>query len=264
VPWGSSYPAERDAGRVLIALRWPSMWEARVFVRNVFTPRDEYNGWVKTYRKEHGHNPIAVENMREFDGMWNRMKVARSGKTGAYVPATKARKFRHSYLDDLKERGWEVVAGPFIVEDPMHNCMLEVSEAEWAKLWVENRTARWKVQHLARQVSSRFIDLEESPLAAEIRLHYRGLGVCEGWTPERVQTLADKWGMTTRELQHYICCESAVFARFLAGKLPSLPGPICLWLFFMERLAAQREGKEFTDTLFPVVGRQPSTAAAAA
>jgi len=264
LPRGASYSEERAAGSVLIALRWPKMWKGRVFVRNVFTPRDDYNGFVRVFRKEHGHDPIAVENMREFDQMWNRLKVHESGKTGAYVPATKARKFRHTYLHDLQKRGWEVVAGPFSVEDSAHNCMLELSEKDWAELWATQRTGRWSVRHLARQHSSRFLDTEESPRAAEIRLHYRGLGVCEGWTPARVQALADRWGLTPRELQHYICCESVVMERFMAGKLPTLPGPICLWLFFMERMAAQREGEQFTDTLFPVLGRQPSTAAKAA
>ena len=264
LPRGTSYTAERDSGRALIALRWPRMWDGRVFVRNVFTPRADYNGWVKTYRKKHGKDPVAVENMREFDGMWNRLKVAETGKTGAYIPATRARKFRHTYLEELLARGWQVVAGPFLVEDPMHNCMLEMSEAEWTKLWTQNRTKVWNVQHLARQTTSRFIDLEETAQAAEIRLHYRGLGVCEGWTIERVQKIADRWSMTTRELQHYICCESVVMSRFLAGKLPTLPGPICLLLFFMERLADQQDGKVFSETLFPVLGRQNSTAAEAA
>lgn len=261
LPRGPSYSEEQDSGRALIALRWPKLWKGRVFVRNAFTPRGDYNGFVKKFQKEHGHEPVAVESMREFDQMWNRVKVAERGKTGAYVPATKARKFRHTYLHKLKERGWEVVAGPFLIEEPMHNCALDLSEKEWDELWRTQRTGRWKMRHLGDQTSSRFLDTQESSVAAEIRLHYRALGVLDGWTPERVKALASKWSMTERELQHYICCESVVMERFMAGKLPTLPGPICLWLFFMERLAAQREGEVFTDTLFPVLGRQPSTAA---
>lgn len=264
LPRAPSYSEERDSGRVLIALCWPKLWRGRIFVRNVFTPRNDLNGFAKTFRAQHGHDPIAVENMREFDAMWSRLKVAETGKTGAYVPATKARKFRHTYLHSLKERGWEVVAGPFLLEEPMHNCALDLSEQEWAELWEKQRTRPWAVNHLSRQTSSRFLDTEESAVAAEIRLHYRTLGVCEGWTPERVRALAAKWSLTERELQHYVCCESVVMERFMAGKLPTLPGPICLLLFFMERLARQRDGEVFTDTLFPVPGRQPSTAAAAA
>lgn len=264
LPRGESYSEERDSGRAIIALRWPKLWKGRVFVRNVFTPRNDFNGFVKEWRAKHGSDPVAVENMREFDQMWSRLKVAESGKTGSYVPATRARKFRHTYLHTLKERGWEVVAGPFLVEEPMHNCMLDLTEKEWAELWATQRTKPWAVQHLARQTSSRFMDTEESPMASEIRLHYRALGVCEGWTPERVKALADAWGMTPRELQHYICCETVVMERFMAGKLPTLPGPICLWLFFMERMLASRAGEQFTDSLFPVLGRQSSTAADAA
>lgn len=264
LPRGSSYTKERDAGRVLIALRWPGVWRGRIFVRNVHTPRDGANSFGKVFRAKHGHDPVAVENMREFDGMWNRLKVHGTGKTGIYVPATRTRKFRHSYLHDLQERGWEVVAGPFIIEEPMHNCVLDLSEKDWAEIWATHRTGRWSLLHLGRQVASKFIDEEETPQAAEIRLHYRGLGVCEGWTPERVLKLGERWGLTVREIQHYICCESVVMDRFMAGKLDTLPGPVCLWLFFMERLADQQDGKVFTETLLPVLGAKPSTAAAAA
>lgn len=264
LPRGASYTKERDAGRVMIALRWPKLWRGRVFIRNAFTPNGDLNGWAKEFQKKHGAEPVAVENMREFDHLWSRLKVAEGGKTGAYVPATRARKFRHTYLHQLQARGWEVVEGPFMVEDPMHNCALELSEKEWAELWATHRIKPWAMTYLGAQTGSKFIDTEETPQAAEIRLHYRTLGVCENWTPARVRALAERWEITTREMQHYVCCESQIFQRFLDGKLSNLPGPVCLLLFLMERHADQAAGVQFTDTLFPILGAQSSTAATAA
>lgn len=240
IPRAGSYSFERDSGRVVVALRWPRIRVARplVYVRNV--------------HRQSAKGDIRIENMREFDGLWNRLRVHETGKTNVYCSTTRLRKSRYSSWEVLKSRGWEMVVEPFMLETPMHNCMLELPEAQFLAIHAEHRIKeRGSVEAYAG------VDMaDETPTSRLIVMHYKALGVTQGWNPERVKRLAASWGMTIRELARYILCAPGRIEDFVNGSAVELPGPVMLWLSHMERLADQQFlGRTPAAPLFPQLSK---------
>lgn len=246
IPRAASYTNERDAGRAIVALRWPRLrtrGSVRVFLRNV--------------HRRNNADELRIENMREFDGLWNRLRVHTLGRTNIFIPATRMRKSRFTPWSVLKERGWVMVCEPFMLEEPMHNCMLEMSLEEFRALHEHHRVKKRSAES-AHNVSLE----EETATSALIRQHYEELGVTAGWTPERVTRIAHMWGVTIRELARLILCPPGRIEDYVAGQATEMqmPGSVMLWLFFMERLAIEQVfgGRPFSTPLFPQLKKAKS------
>lgn len=236
IPRAASYTQERDSGRAIVALHWAGLKTAgkpRVFLRNV--------------HRRHCSDELRIENMREFDGLWNRLRVHKTKKTNVFLPATRMRKSRFTPWTVLQARGWKMVAEPFMLEAPMHNCMIEMALSEFKALHATHRkTERNSVEAFNAGMA------DETPMARLIRQHYEEAGVLKGWNPERVNRLAQAWGMSVRELARYILCPPGRIEDFVSGLGIELPGSVMLLLFYMERLVEEQVlGRRFELPMFP-------------
>lgn len=245
VPRGRSYTHERDAGRVVVALRWPRIKVPKpvVYVRNVYRQSGLKTGGLR------------VENMREFDGLWNRLRVHETGKTNVYVSMTEMRKSSYTPWEVLQARGWEMVCEPFLLEEPMHNCTVEMPEAAFKSFYETHRS-----EERDSVAAYKANDADETPTSRLIAMHYDDLKVKEGWSPERVKRLAAMWSMTIRELCRCILCPPGRVEDYVAGQSIELPGPVMLWFFHMERLAEQQFlGRTHAVPLFPQLNERKAS-----
>lgn len=180
------------------------------------------------------------------------LHVHETGKTNVYCSTTRLRKSRYTSWDVLKARGWELVVEPFLLEEPMHNCMLELPEAAFMAIHEAHRVKERNSVEAYNGIDA----ADETPSSRLIAMHYDGLGVTRNWTPERVKRLAVAWGMTIRELARYILCAPGRIEDYVNGAAIELPGSVMLWFFHMERLAEQQLlGRTPAAPLFPQLSK---------
>lgn len=211
LPRSPSHGTDRDSGSCLIALRHTKRRSTRL--KKIVIVRNCYRA---TYA------PIMVENMREYIPKNSTRYTARRG-----VP-----------LEKLKALGFEVCAGPFIVDEPMHNCMAEMPHKEFAALWATHRVdVLGSIEARAFDQTAKF---PETPTLAMIRLHWESRRVHEDWDADRIKRLCALWKLTPFELAELIQWAPGHMDRVLNSdalkKGFKMPGPVVVWFYFLENI----------------------------
>ena len=207
LPRGASYTDERDAGRCLIALRFAPR---RPRSRKRFAPRIAVrNCYVR------GESDIVVENSREL-----------LHSTAHFHQGVKLEKL-------TKDGTVEVYRGPFMVIDPMPNCIVEMKPRKFDALWETHRFTR------ASESSPRISAASDSPLRRLFELHWKAHGLGKPWQGVRVNRICRMWGLTPFELAEMIQWPCGRMEHFLKMAETSkdgwpLPGPVALWFYFLE------------------------------
>lgn len=248
IPRGRSYTREAMAGCVLIALHWPLSGPGNtVFLRNVFCNK--------------AGQEIYVENTREFVTLHDCLFDKSDADDRCIMPVMADNPNRQRTfvsLNELLKRGLKVKAGPFSLEEAFPNCTVELTTDEWERLWameppepaigkIRSTMAQEQDWGLLKGISC--VDSDETLRARMFRLHHDETGVLKAWTPERVKRLCELWGLSLRELCRYICTEPPTIEAFVAGRLKSMPGAVCLWLHMMERMLFERDGADMGPLL---------------
>jgi hypothetical protein len=201
LPRGASYTMERDSGRCLIAIRRQSNRsrppkKAWVHVRNCYVRAE---------------NDVIVENGRHL--------LTRRTKGDGVV------------LERLIAGGYCVHRGPFMLEEPMPNCLVDISVKKFDELWETHRTDA--------PVGSPTPAINDTPMRRLLELHWREHGVNNLWQFERFMRLCRAWGMTPIEMAELIQWDLASMKHFLRGAASTpagwrLPGPVAVWFYFLE------------------------------
>jgi len=225
LPRAPSYSEEsdRDSGRCLIALRFTGhRFRKLILVRNCYT---------RTATGE-----IMVENTRDL--MPKRAKRTK----GAAVAMSR-----------LARHGFTIEKPPFMLTEPMHNCMAELREDEFARVWKINRDTAptaMEAQHLR--------SANDTPMRRLLAQHWKAHRVHEGWSATRVRKLCAMWDMTPFELAEMIQWAPGNMEHYLTiadqTDVMKLPGPVAVWFYFLENF-------RFGVSVFPTISDQPMKAA---
>ena len=206
---GPSYSGSRFAGETLIALIGHAPLRRMVVIRNCYG---------------HSNGPVMVENIREY-----LLGKRRWGGTHN-VP-----------LDQLG--ALEVYRGPFKVAEPVPNFMLELTVDRFERAWDA-------LQYNPAEPPTNLYSIRPtSPTMALIDMHWRRHKVRENWTPERVRRLCALWKLTPHELAEFVQWTTAGMEAFLTSSGRELPGPVCVWFYFLENV---RMGVNVFPDLQPV------------
>lgn len=197
LPRAPSYSDERDSGRCLIALTYTGCrFKGQAIVRNCY------------FQNQSGE--IVVENTRDLLPI----RAARMRGTGVG-------------MSRLAKAGFSVLRKPFMLVEPMHNCMAEMPVARFLELWKKHRDTT------IGSAEARAFDPEQTPMLRLLKAHWRQHRVAEGWTRERVAKLCSMWGLTPFELCELIQWAPGHMDNFLKSAFP-LPGPVAVWFYFLE------------------------------
>jgi hypothetical protein len=203
LPRTLSYGDDRDAGRVLIALRYtgPRRTHSKVLIRNCYRS-DRYS--------------VVVENIRE------------------YVPAASPHytgKMGVSLKKLLRTGLFEVVKPPFKLTEPMQNCMLEMNAADFEREFKENRDTSLSAIDALR------FQPDLTPMLRLLKVHWKEQHVHDGWTADRVRRVCVLWNLTPFELAELIQWAPGHMDHFLKAADKGtwrLPGPVAVWFYFLE------------------------------
>lgn len=201
LPDGASYSTTRNAGCCLIALLFKPLYKGpeshRVVIRNC-------------YKAGRG---AVVENMREY--LPHSSKIGRTGVL----------------LARLLDLGMEVVKPPFMLSEPRHNCIEEMTPAEFAWVWETNQDTSPDCVEAAKDHKE-----HKTPTLQLIQQHWNDQALYENWTPDRIRRLCALWGLTTFELAELIQWAPGAMDSFLNGMGLRLPGPVAVWFHFLENM----------------------------
>jgi hypothetical protein len=203
-------------GRALIALiyRGPRGKKRVALVRNCYA---KASGTV-----------VMVENIRE------------------YVPKMTARNRSRSLPSLLATGMFSVLQPPFLVAEPVTNCMLEMAPEQFEAIFAENRVPG------PTAAEARLFQPETTPLLRLFKFHWSKHRVRNHWDKDRVLRLCQLWGLTPFELAELIQWPPGHMNTFLRAQDDSpwrLPGPVAVWFYFLENF-------RFGVSIFPTLPEQ--------
>ncbi len=194
------------SGRSLIALRYTGRRQRsgrkvplqRVIVRNCY------------YR---GDDPCVVENIREY-----LQGALYSGRQGVSLRRL------------LASGKFEVVEPPFVLAEPMPDCLVELRPEEFQHWFTTHRF------NPPNSMEAFQFKPDDTPLRRLIELHWRKHAVQEHWTPARIRRLCAAWELTPYELAELIQWAPGHMDYFLKETtgFMRLPGPVAVWFYFLE------------------------------
>jgi hypothetical protein len=161
-------------------------------------------------------DPIVVENMRE------------------YLPRKRAAKYTHFSsvsMRRLEAIGFSVFRGPFLAEQPVPNFIFEATPKEFEEIW-----AAKQIVPPVNGAEAHEFKPGETPTMRLIELHWKERKLSDGWTVDRVRRICALLHLTPHELAALIQWPHGAMESFLNGGGWRLPGPVVVWLYFLENL----------------------------
>ena len=192
---------ETSAGRALIALVKLTYGKSqgRIWVRNCY---------------EHTRYGIYVENMREY-----------AKHKSACARAVRLRRLTRSHFAIYKP--------PFLVSEPVVNCLVEMPKKDFDKLWKTHLFV-----HPPSFQTARAARPESTPMLRLLEAHWKAARLQEKWTPDRIVRLCRLWELTPHELAEMIQWPCSKMDYHLnnpdIAKFCNLPGPVAVWFEFLE------------------------------